>query len=68
MTQKELADFVGISRQTINAIEAIKYSPSLVVAFKIAYALGHTVEEVIYYEPDEDDSEDPPHVSIDVSN
>ena len=45
MTQKELADFVGVSRQTIHAIEANKVSPSLVVAFKIAYTFGHTVEE-----------------------
>ncbi len=68
MTQKELAEFVGVSRQTIHAIESNNVSPSLVVAFKIAYTFGHTVEEVFYYEPDEDDSEDPPHVSIDVSN
>ena len=67
MTQKELAEFVGVSRQTIHAIEANKVSPSLVVAFKIAYTLGHTVEEVFYYEPDEDDSEDPSPVTIDVS-
>ena len=67
MTQKELAEIVGVSRQTIHAIEANKYSPSLVVAFKIAYAFGHTVEEVFYYEPDEGDSEDPSHVTIDVS-
>ena len=66
MTQKELADFVGVSRQTIHAIEANKVSPSLVVAFKIAYALGHTVEEVFYYETDKGDSEGPSHVSIDV--
>ncbi len=66
MTQKELADFVGVSRQTIHAIEANKVSPSLVVAFKIAYTFGHTVEEVFYYESDEGDSEDPFRVSIDV--
>lgn len=66
MTQKELAEFVGVSRQTIHAIESNKVSPSLVVAFKIAYTFGHTVEEVFFYEPDEDDSEDPPNVSIDV--
>ena len=68
MTQKELAEFVSVSRQTIHAIESNKVSPSLVVAFKIAYTFGHTVEEVFSYEPDEDDSEDPPNVSIDVSN
>ncbi len=68
MTQKELAEFVGVSRQTIHAIETNKVSPSLVVAFKIAYTFGHTVEEVFFYEPDEDDSEDPSNVSLDVRN
>ena len=68
MTQKELADYVGVSRQTIHAIESNKVSPSLVVAFKIAYTLGHTLEEVFYYEPDDDDSEDPSNISNDVSN
>ena len=66
MTQKELAEIVGVSRQTIHAIEANKISPSLVVAFKIVYAFDHTVEEVFYYESDEGDSEDPSRVSIDV--
>jgi putative transcriptional regulator len=36
MTQQDLADRVGVTRQTINAIEANKYSPSLEVAFRIA--------------------------------
>ena len=66
MTQKELADFVGVSRQTIHAIEANKVSPSLVIAFEIAYALGHTVEEVFYYESEKNDSHDPSQVIIDV--
>ncbi len=48
MTQKELADFVGVSRQAIHAIESNKVSPSLVVTFKIAYTSGHTVEEVFF--------------------
>ena len=68
MTQKELADFVGVSRQTIHAIESSKVSPSLVVAFKIAYTFGHTVEEVFFYEPDEGDSEDPSHIAIEVGD
>ncbi len=66
MTQKELADIVGVSRQTINAIEGNKYSPSLVVAFKIAHAFGHSVDDLFYYEPEESDSLDPSHVIIDV--
>jgi putative transcriptional regulator len=46
MTQQQLADLVGVSRQTINAIEAAKYSPSLEVAFRIARAFGRTLDEV----------------------
>jgi putative transcriptional regulator len=39
MTQKKLAEYVGVSRQTINAIEGGKYPPSLEVAFRIANIL-----------------------------
>ncbi|MDX2117110.1 MAG: helix-turn-helix transcriptional regulator [Planctomycetota bacterium] len=46
MTQQALADRVGVSRQTINAIEAAKYSPSLEVAFRIARAFGKRIDEV----------------------
>jgi len=46
MTQQQLADQVGVSRQTVNAIEGGKYSPSLEVAFLIARALGTTLDEV----------------------
>ena len=52
MTQKELANFVGVSRQTINAIEGDKYSPSLEVAFRIANILCTSIENVFFYEPD----------------
>ena len=52
MTQKELAKFVGVSRQTICAIERGKYSPSLEVAFRIANFLCTSIEDVFYYEPD----------------
>ncbi len=54
MTQKELANFVGVSRQTINAIEGDKYSPSLEVAFRIAHAFGASIEDVFLYVPDDD--------------
>jgi putative transcriptional regulator len=50
MTQQDLAELVGVTRQTINAIEAGKYSPSLEVAFRIAVALGVRLEEVFTYE------------------
>ena len=50
MTQQELADKAGVTRQTILAIEAGKYSPSLMLAFKIAKAFGLPLEEVFQYE------------------
>lgn len=46
MTQQELADRVGVSRQTINAIEASKYTPSLEVAFGIVRVFGRSMEDV----------------------
>jgi len=50
MTQQQLADLVGVTRQTINAIEHNKYSPSLEVAFKIAKAFKQELTEVFQYE------------------
>ena len=50
MTQQDLADRVGVTRQTINAIELGKYSPSLEVAFRIAAAFGVRLEEVFTYD------------------
>lgn len=50
MTQQELADKVGVTRQTINAIEAAKYSPSLELAFKISRAFDKPIGEVFKYE------------------
>ena len=49
MTQQQLADRVGVSRQTIIAIEGGKYSPSLELAFKIAAAFGKPIGEVFAY-------------------
>lgn len=51
MTQQELADAVGVTRQTINAIEAAKYSPSLELAFKISKAFKKPLEDVFMYKP-----------------
>lgn len=53
MTQQQLAEAVGVSRQTINAIETKKYVPSAVLALKIARVFGKPVEEVFGLE-DED--------------
>jgi|TARA_B100001059_G_C17354515_1_gene342177 putative transcriptional regulator len=50
MTQQMLADAVGVSRQTIVAIEKDKYSPSLEVAFKIALYFDVPLESVFQYQ------------------
>lgn len=52
MTQKDLADRVGVTRQTIVAIEAAKYSPSLELAFQIAHAFGVPLSDVFSWTPD----------------
>jgi putative transcriptional regulator len=50
MTQQELADACGVTRQTIIALEAGKYSPSLELAFRIARALDRRLDDVFRYE------------------
>ena len=50
LTQQELADRVGVTRQTIIAIEAGKYMPSLTLTFKLAREFGRGVEEVFRLE------------------
>lgn len=52
MTQQELAQRVGVTRQTIHAIEAAKYAPSLELAFRIARVFNLKVEEVFEYTVD----------------
>lgn len=49
MTQEELAQRVGVTRQTIIALEARKYVPSLLLAFRLASAFGVKVEDVFQY-------------------
>ena len=51
MTQQHLAERAGVTRQTIIAIEAGKYAPSLELAFRIAAAFGKPLEEVFQYDP-----------------
>ncbi len=51
-TQKDLAEKVGVTRQTIVAIEAAKYSPSLELAFQIAAAFGVPLSDVFSWEKD----------------
>jgi putative transcriptional regulator len=52
MTQQALADRIGVTRQTVNAIEQGKYSPSLEAAFRIAAVFGRPLESVFRYAPD----------------
>jgi putative transcriptional regulator len=49
MTQQQLADLVGVTRQTIIAIEQGKYAPSLTLAFRIAKAFGTGIDNVFEY-------------------
>ena len=50
LTQAELAEKLGVTRQTINAIETEKYDPSLPLAFKMADVFGQPVEEIFFAE------------------
>jgi len=50
MTQADLARSCGVTRQTIIALEAEKYSPSLELAFKLARALERNLEDVFQYQ------------------
>ncbi len=50
-SQADLADRLGVSRQTVNAIETGRYDPSLPLAFGIARAFGKLIEEI--FEPEE---------------
>jgi putative transcriptional regulator len=51
MTQKQLAEKTGVTRQTIVAIENAKYAPSLELAFLIAHAFNTPLQEVFFYGP-----------------
>lgn len=52
MTQQQLADKIGLTRQTVIAIEGDKYSPSLETAFRIANVFGVPLEQVFQYQDD----------------
>lgn len=51
MTQQALAEKIGVTRQTVVAIEKAKYSPSLEVAFRIAEAFGVPLDHVFQHDP-----------------
>lgn len=63
LTQAELAEAVGVARQTINAIERGRYDPSLELAFELANYFDCAVEDVFTYEPDADERPDADHDS-----
>lgn len=50
MTQQALADAADISRQTVIAIEAGRFNPSVLLAFRLAKALGVTIEDIFLFE------------------
>ena len=52
MTQADLADRIGVTRQTVIAIEQGRYSPSLEMAFRIAHVFGVGLDAVFQYTPD----------------
>lgn len=56
MTQQQLADKVGVTRQTIIAMEQGKYSPSLELAFRVALAFSVPLNEVFSYDPETEPS------------
>jgi putative transcriptional regulator len=55
LTQEELADIIGVSRQTINAIEKEKFDPSLPTAFKMSKLFELPIEAVFLFNPNEDE-------------
>jgi len=57
LTQEQLADEIGVSRQTVNAIESDKYLPSLGLAFKIAKLFKVTIEEIFIFDEKKDNYE-----------
>ncbi|MFF2890491.1 helix-turn-helix transcriptional regulator [Paenibacillus sp. NPDC057967] len=50
MTQEQLGEIIGVSRQSVIAIETMKYNPSLELAFKIAKAFRMQIEDVFLFE------------------
>ena len=54
ITQQELADSVGVTRQTVNALENARYNPSLLLAYKITKKLGKKyIEDVFVFDDDD---------------
>ena len=56
-TQQELADRVGVSRQTIISLERGRYNPSILLAFRLTLQFGVRIEDIFTYSEKEDDDE-----------
>lgn len=54
-TQQELAERVGVSRQTIISLERGRYNPSILLAFRLARQFEATIEDIFIYSDEEDD-------------
>jgi putative transcriptional regulator len=61
LSQAALAELLGVSRQTVNAIETGKYDPSLPLAFKIARVFGEPIENI--FQPDQDSMKGLAHIA-----
>jgi len=55
ISQEELADILGVSRQTISSLENGRYNPSILLVFKIARYFGMPIEDIFIYEEEDDD-------------
>ncbi len=52
LTQQNLADILGVTRQTIISLEGGRYNPSIILAFKLAKTFGMRIEDIFIYEED----------------
>ena len=55
ISQEELADILGVSRQTISSLENGRYNHSILLAFRIARYFGMAIEDIFIYEEEDDD-------------
>ena len=58
LSQKELADYAGITRQTLSLIEKSEYNPSLKLYLQLCYALNKTLDDVFWIEQSKGETED----------
>ena len=57
LTQEELADVVGVTRQTIGLIEKEKYNPTIALCLKISHVLNKSIDQLFWLEEDKDEDE-----------